>query len=196
MSGLGLGLGLAGQSCGVNILVGLLLAYVVVFGQGCVDVWLGVCFALMLVLFLASVIVRCLVWIFGWAWLVRVAVSIDLLVFPLQTLLGLGWVDCMCLCVCVFGLWASVVLCHVLVGRLVGAGFFVRCWDLTRHGIMQVVSFKCQLQRHLQMALMFWTTRQPLTWALYLWVALLHASPGICICLACHTQLLRPVLKF
>ena len=39
MSGLDFGLGLAGKSCGANILVGSPLASFVVFGQGCVHAW-------------------------------------------------------------------------------------------------------------------------------------------------------------
>ena len=44
MSGLDFGLGRAAQSCGVNLLVRFPLAYVVVFGQGCVHAWFGVWF--------------------------------------------------------------------------------------------------------------------------------------------------------
>ena len=45
MSGLDFGLGLAGKSCGVHILVGFPLASFVVLGQGCVHLWFGLCFS-------------------------------------------------------------------------------------------------------------------------------------------------------
>ena len=44
VSGWDFGLGLAGKSCGVHILVGFPLASFVVFGQGCVHLWFGLCF--------------------------------------------------------------------------------------------------------------------------------------------------------
>ena len=74
MSGLDFGLGLAAQTCGVTLLVGFPLAYVVVFGQDCVHAWFGVWFVLVWALCFANVLVGCLVWIFVWVLLVRVAV--------------------------------------------------------------------------------------------------------------------------
>ena len=43
MSGLDLCLGLVGNICGVNILVGFPLASLVVVGQSCVHAWCCVC---------------------------------------------------------------------------------------------------------------------------------------------------------
>ena len=74
MSGLDFGVGLAGKSCGVNLLVGFPLASLVVVGQGCVHAWFCVCFALVWALCFANVFVRCLVWILVWVLLLRVAV--------------------------------------------------------------------------------------------------------------------------
>ena len=74
MTGLDFCLGLAGESCCVNILVGFPFAGFVVFGQGCVHAWFGVWFVLVWALCVANVLVGCLVWIFVWVLLVRVAV--------------------------------------------------------------------------------------------------------------------------
>ena len=131
MPGLDFGLGLAGKSCGVTMLVRFPLANFVMAGLGCVHVWFGVCFPYRLALGFVNWLVACLDWIFVWVWLVRVVVQQSWLVFPLQTLLGFGWVECMCLCVCVCVLAIWSVLYHMLCGSLVGACVLLRCWDLT-----------------------------------------------------------------
>ena len=74
MSGLDFGLGLAGKSCGVNVLVIFPLANFVMAGLGYVHVWFGVCFGLQAGLCFANVLVGCLVGILVWVWVVRVAV--------------------------------------------------------------------------------------------------------------------------
>ena len=62
ISGLDVCLGLAGQSCGLQMFGSCLLASCVGAGQGCVHVWFGVCvFPYRLALCLANVLVGCLV---------------------------------------------------------------------------------------------------------------------------------------
>ena len=74
MSGLDFVLGLAGKSCGVNILVGFPLASFVVVGLGCVHAWFCVCFVMKAGLCFANVLVGCLVGVLVWVLVVRVAV--------------------------------------------------------------------------------------------------------------------------
>ena len=92
-----------------------------VAGQGCVHAWCSVCFALMLALCVANVLVGFLVWMFVWVWLVRVAVYKCLVHVSLQAVWGLGRVVFMYGLVCVFPYRLALCLANVLVGCLV-------CW--------------------------------------------------------------------